>query len=74
VFTLASGNAAPKVTHSYRNNGAGTKATMQTPELYTQQLLALQSIRTGMKTVMHDITAILAIEMLKLKTELLVRI
>ena len=46
--------------HRYRGNGAGTMATLRTAALNLLRLAGFQSIRTGMQSVMHDITALLA--------------
>ena len=46
--------------HSYRGNGAGSMATLRTAALNLLRLAGFQSIRSGMQTVMHDITALLA--------------
>jgi hypothetical protein len=46
--------------HRYRGNGAGAMATLRTAALNLLRLAGFQSIRSGMQTVMHDITALLA--------------
>ena len=46
--------------HRYRGNGAGSMATLRTAALNLLRLAGFQSIRSGMQTVMHDITALLA--------------
>ena len=46
--------------HRYRGNGAGSMATLRTAALNLLRLAGFQSIRYGMQTVMHDITALLA--------------
>ena len=46
--------------HRYRGNGAGAMATLRTAALNLLRLAGFQSIRTGMQSVMHDITALLA--------------
>jgi hypothetical protein len=46
--------------HRYRGNGAGTMATLRTAALNLLRLAGFQSIRAGMKAVMHDITALLS--------------
>ena len=49
--------------HRYRGNGAGAMATLRTAALNMLRLAGFQSIRTGMQSVMHDITALLAMVM-----------
>ena len=49
--------------HRYRGNGAGAMATLRTAALNLLRLAGFQSIRTGMQSVMHDITALLAMVM-----------
>ena len=49
--------------HRYRGNGAGAMATLRTAALNLLRLSGFQSIRAGMKAVMHDITALLAMAM-----------
>ena len=46
--------------HQYRGNGAGAIATPRTAALNLLRLAGFRSIRSGMQTVMHDITALLA--------------
>jgi len=46
--------------HRYRGNGAGVMATLRTAALNLLRLTGFQSIRAGLQTVMHDITALLA--------------
>ncbi len=46
--------------HRYRGNGAGAMATLRTAALNLLRLACFQSIRAGMQTVMHVITALLA--------------
>jgi hypothetical protein len=43
--------------HRYRGNGAGVMATLRTAALNLLRLTGFQSIRAGLQTVMHDITA-----------------
>jgi predicted transposase YbfD/YdcC len=49
--------------HRYRGNGAGAMATLRTAALNLLRLAGFQSIRTGMQSVMHDITALMAMVM-----------
>ncbi len=49
--------------HRYRGNGAGAMATLRTAALNLLRLSGFQSIRAGMQSVMHDITALLAMAM-----------
>jgi hypothetical protein len=44
----------------YRDNGAGAMATLSTAALSLLRLVRFRSIRTGLQSVMHDITAVLA--------------
>jgi hypothetical protein len=46
--------------HRYQGNGAGAMATLRTAALNLLRLAGFQSIRTGLQTVMHDITAMMA--------------
>jgi predicted transposase YbfD/YdcC len=46
--------------HRYRGNGAGVMATLRTAAMNLLRLAGFQSIRAGLQTVMHDITALLA--------------
>jgi predicted transposase YbfD/YdcC len=46
--------------HHYRGNGAGVMASLRTAALNLLRLAGFRSIRSGMQTVMHDITALLA--------------
>jgi len=49
--------------HRYRGNGAAAMATLRIGALNLLRLVRFQSIRTGMQTVMHDITVLLAMVM-----------
>jgi predicted transposase YbfD/YdcC len=51
--------------HRNRGNGAGAMATLRTAALNLMRLAGFQSIRAGMQAVMHDITALLAIAMIR---------
>jgi predicted transposase YbfD/YdcC len=44
----------------YRDNGAGAMATLSTAALSLLHLVGFRPIRTGLQSVMHDITAVLA--------------
>ena len=46
--------------HRYRGNGAGVMATLRTAALNLLRLAGFGSIREGLQSVMHDITALLA--------------
>jgi hypothetical protein len=46
--------------HRYRGNGAGVMATLRTAALKMLRLAGFGSIREGLQSVMHDITAMLA--------------
>ena len=46
--------------HRYRGNGAGVMATLRTTALNLLRLAGFGSIRSGMQTVMHDLTALVA--------------
>jgi len=46
--------------HCYRGNDAGTMATLRTAALNLLRLAGFRSIRSGMQTVMHNITVLLA--------------
>jgi hypothetical protein len=46
--------------YRYRGNGAGVMATLRTAALNLLRLAGFRSIRSGLKAVMHDITALLA--------------
>jgi len=48
--------------HRYRGNGAGAMATLRTAALNLLRLAGFRSIRSGMQAVMHDITALLAMD------------
>jgi len=47
-------------THRYRGNGAGALASLRAAALNLLRLNGLDSIRSGMQAVCHDITALLA--------------
>lgn len=49
--------------HRYKGNGAGAMGSLRTAALNLLRLAGFESIRTGMQTVMHDITALLAMAM-----------
>ena len=46
--------------HLYRGNGAGVMATLRTAAMNLLRLAGFGSIREGLQSVMHDITALLA--------------
>ena len=46
--------------HRYRGNGAGVMATLRTAAMNLLRLAGFGSIREGLQSVMHDITALLA--------------
>jgi hypothetical protein len=46
--------------HRFRGNDAGAMATLQTAALKLLRLVGNQSMRASIKTVMHDITGLLA--------------
>ena len=46
--------------HRYRGNGAGVMATLRTEAMNLLRLDGFGSIREGLQSVMHDITALLA--------------
>ncbi len=46
--------------HRYQGNGAGVMATLRTAALNLLRLAGFRSIRTGLQSVMHDISALLA--------------
>jgi predicted transposase YbfD/YdcC len=46
--------------HRYRGNGASVMATLRTATLNLLRLAGFRSIRTYIRAVMHDITALLA--------------
>ena len=46
--------------HRYRGNGAGEMATLRTAGMNLLRVAGFRSILSGMQTVMHDITALLA--------------
>jgi len=48
--------------HRYRGNGAGAMASLRTAALNLLRLDGVQSIRSGLQAVSHDITALLAME------------
>ena len=54
--------------HRYRGNGAAALATLRTAALNLLRLAGLQSIRSDIQAVMHDITALL--EMAKRQPQL----
>jgi len=45
--------------HRYRGNGAGVMATLRTAAMNLLRLAGFRPIRTGLRAVMHDITALL---------------
>ena len=46
--------------HRYRGNGAGVMASLRTAALNLLRLAGFQSIRSGMRSVMHDIGELMA--------------
>jgi hypothetical protein len=62
-FPETGGTQLHEDAHRYRGNGAGAMATLRTAALNLLRLAGFQSIRTGMQSVMHDITALLAMVM-----------
>ena len=47
--------------HRYKGNGAGAMGSLRTAPLNLLRLVGYESIPTGMKVVMHDITTLLAL-------------
>ena len=52
----------------YRGNGAGVMATLRTSALNMLRLVGFRSIRTGLQTVTHKITPLLAVPRRQPKT------
>ena len=51
---------APQDAHRYRGNGAGVMGSLRTAALNLLRLGGVQSIRSGMQSVMHDIGELMA--------------